>query len=260
MKECLLARIIAVANQKGGVGKTTTALNLAACLAAKNIKTMLVDMDPQSNATSGLGIESEKTAGKTIYELLLNETTIQDILVQGPLDDLFVVPSTRKLVGAEVELLGFDHRDTILKEALLPIQPDFRYIIIDCPPSLNILTLNALGCADSVIIPVQSEYYALEGISALMETIELVRTCLNPDLQIEGVVMTMFNSRANLSALVHAEINNYFGDKVFSTIIPRNIRLSEAPSHGRPIICYDRRSKGAVAYCALAEEIIRRET
>lgn len=253
-----MSRIIAIANQKGGVGKTTTAVNVSACLAESGNKTLLVDSDPQSNATSGLGIDRASLNGHTLYEVFLNQIDFTSITRPGPVENLVVAPSTKRLAGAEIELVGSSERDLIMRKMLAKARLSFDFIIIDCPPSLNILTVNALGCADSVLVPVQCEYYAMEGVSALTETLDLVRSCLNPKLDLEGVLLTMYDSRTNLSEQVAAEIRGYFKHKVFNTVIPRNVRLSEAPSHGLPIILYDPSSRGAQAYRALAEELVQR--
>jgi len=255
-----LAKIIALANQKGGVGKTTTAVNLAAYLAQADRQTLIVDLDPQGNTTSGLGIDKEKISGRSLYEAMLQEATLSDIILSGPLNNLMIVPSTKKLVGAEVELVSSSERDTVLDQLFKKHHSNYDYVIIDCPPSLSLLTVNGLNAADSVIIPVQCEYYAMEGISSLLETIELVRECLNNQLLIEGVLLTMYDVRTNLSEQVAKEVRSYFGDLVFQTVIPRNVRLGEAPSHGLPISLYDAASKGAQTYQELAREILTRET
>ncbi|MBN1355714.1 ParA family protein [bacterium] len=254
-----MARIIALANQKGGVGKTTTAVNLSACLAQIGRRTLLIDADPQGNATSGFGIDRSGLNNHSLYEVLLGSISLADILTDGFLEKLSVAPSTKKLAGAEVELVTTPDRDLILKRAVESLKDDYDYVIIDCPPSLSLLTVNALGAADSVIIPVQCEYYAMEGISSLMETIDLVRACLNPVLELEGVLLTMHDVRTNLSDQVAHEVRLFFGDRVFKTIIPRNVRLSEAPSHGLPVILYDRFCRGSQAYGDLAKEIIGRD-
>ncbi len=253
-----MRRVIAIANQKGGVGKTTTAVNLAACLAEAGHGTLLIDADPQSNATSGLGIDRSTLDGHTLYEVCLDHADLDSIIRPGPVENLFIAPSTKRLAGAEIELAGSSERDLILRHALAASRRSFEFILIDCPPSLNILTVNALGAADAVIVPVQCEYYAMEGISSLTETIDLVRSCLNPKLDLGGVLLTMYDSRTNLSEQVAAEIRRFFGNRVFQTVIPRNVRLSEAPSHGMPIIQYDPSSRGAHAYRALIEELIER--
>lgn len=251
-----MAKIIAVANQKGGVGKTTTSVNLAACLAAKQQKVLLVDCDPQGNASSGYGIE-KSALDQTIYQVLIDNVAVKTV-IQPTEFNVDVLPANIELAGAEVELVAAISRETRLKRALDTVKAAYDYIIIDCPPSLGLLTLNSLAAADSVLMPIQCEFYALEGVSQLMNTIELVRNNLNPSLEIEGVVMTMYDSRTKLAEQVVAEVRENFGDVVYKTMIPRTVRLSEAPSYGQPIIYYDKRSKGADVYRNLAEEVIAR--
>lgn len=250
-----MSRIIAVANQKGGVGKTTTAVNLSACLAQMGKKVLLADMDPQGNASSGLGVD-KNALSKTIYNLLLNECYIEDILTKTPVDGLLLLPSNVNLAGAEIELIDRPNREYILKKILDNAKYLYDFIIIDCPPSLNVLTLNAMTAADSVLVPIQCEYYALEGLTQLLHTIELVQKKLNPYLVMEGVVFTMYDSRTNLSLQVVDEVKRHLGKNVYRSIIPRNVRLSEAPSHGIPITMYDEKSKGAEGYVLLAEEVV----
>jgi chromosome partitioning protein len=252
-----VARIIAVTNQKGGVGKTTTAVNLSSCLAAAEKKTLLVDMDPQANSTSGVGLD-KNTITKSIYDALIGSATLDEIIQPTALEYLKVAPSSIQLVGAEVELVNVISRETRLKQAVATIVDTFDYIIIDCPPSLGLLTVNTLTAAHSVIIPIQCEYYALEGLGQLMNTIKLVQKHLNPSLEIEGVLLTMFDGRLNLSRQVSDEVRKHFDNKVYSTVITRNVRLSEAPSFGKPIILYDIMSTGAENYMALTKEVLAR--
>jgi len=252
-----VAKIIAIANQKGGVGKTTTAISLSSCLAHYGQETLLIDMDSQSNATSGLGMEKEKVK-HTIYEVLLGKVLIEDIVVSTEIDWLDLVPSNVDLIGAEVELVGLISRETRLRKALDGLDNIYRYILLDCPPSLGLLTVNSLTAAHSVIIPIQCEYYALEGLGQLMDTLRLVRENLNPRLEIEGVLLTMYDSRANLSSQVVGEVCKFFKQAVYQTKIPRNVRLAEAPGFGKPIILYSRSSKGAEAYLSFAREFLKR--
>ncbi|TBR11008.1 MAG: ParA family protein [Lysobacter sp.] len=251
-----MARIIAIANQKGGVGKTTTAVNLAAGLARSPTRVLLVDLDPQGNATMGSGVD-KRSIGHSITEVLLGESTSAQAIVRtGEAFDL--LPGNIDLTAAEIRLMDASEREHRLKSVLAPLRADYDFILIDCPPALSLLTLNALTAADSVIVPMQCEYYALEGISALVDTIEAIRQRLNPGLEIEGVLRTMFDVRNNLANAVSAELVKHFGDKVFRTIVPRNVRLAEAPSHGQSIVGYDRTSRGGVAYLGLAGEVVRR--
>ncbi len=253
-----MARTIAIANQKGGVGKTTTAVNLAASLAIAERRTLLIDADPQGNATSGVGVDKAAVTG-SLYEVLIDGVPIAGVVRPDPLlPFLHVLPATQDLVGAEIELIGRDGREEMMRQALAPVQDDYDYILIDCPPSLGLVTLNVLAAADAVIIPIQCEYYALEGISQLLNTIRLVQQNFNPDLQIDGVLLTMYDARLNLSRQVVTEAREYFGPKVFRTVIPRNVRLAEAPSFGKPILLYDVQSVGAKSYLAVAQELVKR--
>lgn len=248
-------KIVAIANQKGGVGKTTTAVNLSSCLAYKGKKVLLIDNDPQGNATSGLGID-KNSINKSIYDVLINDDEIEDVFLSTMLDNLKVCPSSIQLAGAEVELVSMISRETRMKKAISNIKGNYDFIIIDCPPSLGLLTINSLTAADTILVPIQCEYYALEGLSQLMNTVKLVQKHLNPRLDVEGVVLTMFDARTNLSIQVVDEVKKHFRNKVYRTVIPRNVRLSEAPSFGLPIILYDAKSKGAECYLELAEEVI----
>lgn len=251
-----MSRVIAIANQKGGVGKTTTAINLGAGLAVAERRTLIVDMDPQGNATSGMGLDRSKLAG-SVYDVIVEGAPIADVRMQSvhfPLLD--VVPSSQDLVGAEVELVGRERRELLLRQALEAVRGEYDYILLDCPPSLGLITLNTLAAADTVLIPIQCEFYALEGLSQLLNTVRLVQQNLNPRLQVEGVLLTMYDQRLNLSRQVADEAKEYFGSRVFTSVIPRNVRLAEAPSFGKPIVLYDILSAGAQSYLALATEII----
>jgi chromosome partitioning protein len=252
-----LAKIITIANQKGGVGKTTTAVNLAASLAVGEYKTLLIDIDAQANATSGLGVDA-KQSNKTIYEVLIGQASASDAIVTTGVPNLDLIPSHINLVGAEVELIDATDREHIMEKALVEIKSKYDFIFIDCPPSLSLLTLNALVASDSILIPVQCEYYALEGLGQLLNTINIVKRHLNPRLDIEGVLLTMYDSRLRLSNQVVQEVQKYFGEKVFSTLVHRNVRLSEAPSFGQPVVLYDAASIGSRQYLELAAEVVRR--
>lgn len=250
-------RVIAIINQKGGVGKSTTAVNLAAALGENNKKVLLVDFDPQGNSTSGFGIEKEELS-QCIYDALLNDVPVEDLIHDTDSKKVFVVPATIQLAGAEIELVSAMARETRLKELLAPVRDEFDFIFIDCPPSLGLLTINALTAADSVLIPIQCEYYALEGVTKLLESMRMVKSRINKDLETFGVLMTMYDSRTSLSNQVVDEVRNYFGDKTFKTLIPRTVKLSEAPSFGMPVIEYAPNNKGAKAYRELAKEVMKR--
>ena len=249
--------VIALANQKGGVGKTTTSVNLGACLADAGKKVLLIDLDPQGNATSGLGID-KKDIDESVYDVLINDVDLKKVILHSSHQGLDIVPTTIALSGAEVELTNLMARETRLKDAFGDVKDEYDYILIDCPPSLGLLTINAFTACDSILIPVQSEYYALEGLSQLLNTIKLVRKHFNSALKIEGVLLTMYDKRTNLGQQVNAEVKKYFGDQVYETIIQRNVRLSEAPSHGQAIVDYDKRSTGAKVYQQLAKEVLAR--
>lgn len=251
-----MGKIISIANQKGGVGKTTTSINISTILAKKGRKVLLIDADPQGNATSGIGIE--KKTEKSIYDVIIEETKVEDVVLDTQIKNLRICPSNINLAGAEVELVSMMSREYRLKERLEEIKEKYDYIIIDCPPSLGLITLNAFTASDSVLIPVQCEYYALEGLEQLMNTVNLVKKHLNKELELEGAVLTMYDARTNLSNQVVKEVKNYFEDKVYKTVIPRNVRLSEAPSFGMPISIYDPRSKGAKCYDKLVKEILKK--
>lgn len=254
----IMGRVIAIANQKGGVGKTTTAINLSACLAERGMKVLTIDIDPQGNTTSGLGIDKNELEN-SVYQLLINECTIEKCMSESIVKNLFVLPSNVNLAGAEIELIGIENKEYILREKVEPIREFFDYIIIDCPPSLNTLTVNAMTTADSVLVPIQCEYYALEGLSQLIHTINLVKKRLNDKLEIEGVVFTMFDARTNLSLQVVENVRSNLNHNIYNAVIPRNVRLAEAPSHGLPISMYDTKSAGADAYRDLADEILKQD-
>ena len=254
-----MGRTIAITNQKGGVGKTTTAINLAACLAEKGKKVLAIDIDPQGNMTSGLGV-NKKAVTHTVYELLIGDCSLEDCFMKSAMKDLTVVPSDMNLAAAEIELIGIENKEYILLQEVEKMKDEYDFIIIDCPPSLNTLTVNAMTTADTVLVPIQCEYYALEGLSQLMHTIELVKKRLNPSLEIEGVVFTMFDARTNLSLEVVENVRRNLKQKIYNSIIPRNVKLAEAPSHGLPINLYDSRSSGAEGYRDLADEVIEWNT
>lgn len=250
-----MGKCIAVANQKGGVGKTTTAVNLSACLGAKGKKVLLLDTDPQGNASSGLGIDKAQTE-YSIYNVLIGEVSLKEAIISTEFENLDLCPSNIELAGAEIELVSMEDREVLMKRAVASVKADYDFIIIDCPPSLGLITLNSFVCADTVMIPIQCEYYALEGLSQLMNTVRTVKRSLNPDIDIEGVLLTMFDTRTNLSIQVADEVKKYYPNKVYATVIPRNVRISEAPSFGEPINIYDKHSKGAESYFELASEVI----
>lgn len=254
-----MSRTLAVTNQKGGVGKTTTAINLAACLAAMQLRTLVVDLDPQGNASSGLGVQRDQIK-RSVYDVLAGDARVDEAVTTTSIDGLWLLPATTELAAAELELVRVEEgREFFVREMLASVHADYDYIIIDCPPSLGLLTLNALVASDAVLIPVQAEYYALEGLARLWDTVELVRQRLNPQLQIDGLVLTMHDHRNNLARQVEDDVRAHFGAKVYNTVIPRNVRLSEAPSFGQPIITYDVSSRGARAYLALAREFVERD-
>ena len=252
-----MGRVISIANQKGGVGKTTTAINLSACLSEIGQKVLTIDIDPQGNTTSGLGVDKHAVENN-VYALLLGESTIEECIIETKIENQSLISSDVNLAGAEIELIGIDEKEYILKKAISKIKDNYDFIIIDCPPSLNMLTVNALTASDTVLVPIQCEYYALEGLSQLIHTIELVQNRLNPDLDIEGVVFTMYDARTNLSLQVVENVKGYLHQNIYKTIIPRNVRLAEAPSHGLPINLYDSKSAGAEAYRELAQKVLHK--
>lgn len=250
-----MGKTIAIANQKGGVAKTTTAVNLSAWLSLMGQKVLLIDIDPQGNASTGVGVDKEAVES-CIYDVVINSVPLKEVIITSPVENLDLVPATIELAGAEIELVGVAEREYVLKKALAEVKDSYDFIFIDCPPSLGLLTINALTAADSLLIPIQCEYYALEGLGQLLNTFQRVQQNLNKDLVLEGVLLTMFDGRTNLSIQVVDEVKKHFKDKVFRTIVPRNVRLSEAPSHGKPVMVYDRRSKGSEAYQELAKEVL----
>jgi chromosome partitioning protein len=250
-----MGKVITIVNQKGGVGKTTTAVNLAASLALAEKDILIIDTDPQGNSTSGLGI-SRDNLQRSLYDVYTGNSDILNVMIKTGIEHLSILPSTIDLLGIEIEIINEEGRENILSKAINPVKENFRYIFIDCPPSLGLLTLNALVAADSLLIPVQCEYYALEGLSLLMQTIRMVKSSFNPNLEIEGILLTMYDSRNNLSEEVAKEVRKYFGNKVYNTVIPRNVTLGEAPSFGKPVILYDMKSKGAQSYLSLAKEML----
>ncbi len=254
-----MGKVIAIANQKGGVGKTTTAVNLSACLGKSGKKVLLIDIDPQGNTTSGLGVDP-KSVEQSVYDCIINDVPMSEVIIKTEFDNLWICPANIDLAGAELELVMKENREFVLKNSIAPIKDEFDFIFIDCPPSLGLITLNSFTATDTVLVPIQCEYYALEGLSQLTNTIKMIKQRLNPGLSLEGVLLTMFDARTNLSIQVVDEVKKFFREKVFSTIIPRNVRLSEAPSFGQPVIEYDRNSKGAECYTYLAEELIERNS
>lgn len=253
-----MGKIIAIANQKGGVGKTTTAVNLAAALAVREMKVLLVDADPQGNASSGSGVERSRNR-RTLYDAIIRNESLSDIIVRTELPTFWVLPADKQLAGAEIELVGEDRREYRLKQLLEPVRDDFDFILVDCPPSLGLLTVNGLTAADSLLVPIQCEYFALEGVTELFDTLAHLRRMLNPKLSIEGLLLTMYDERTNLSSAVANDLRDFYGGQVLKTVIPRNVRLAEAPSYGKPIILYDIRSRGAESYLDLAKEILGNE-
>ena len=251
-----MGKTVSIVNQKGGVGKTTTAVNLTAALGAKGYRVLLTDIDPQGNSTSGLGV-NKRGLENSSYDVLVNRVPAKDVIVQTPFENVFLLPSSMSLAGAELELVDLDKRESRLKTALAAVKEDFDFIFLDCPPSLGLITINALNASDSLIVPIQCEYYALEGLSQLVTTVRTVKRLYNPYLEMEGVVLTMYDGRLNLTQQVVEEVKRCFPRKVYSSVIPRNVRISEAPSYGQPILYYDRRSKGAAAYDALADEFLK---
>jgi chromosome partitioning protein len=258
LKEEIVGRIIAIANQKGGVGKTTTAINLSSCLAEKGKKVLVIDIDPQGNTTSGFGIDKNNLEN-TIYQMLIGDCELDECILVDVFENLSILPSNVNLAGAEIELIGIDEKEFLLKKEINEIEEEYDFIIIDCPPSLNTLTVNAMTTANTVLVPIQCEYYALEGLAQLVHTINLVKQRLNPTLEIEGVVFTMYDARTNLSLQVVEDVKEHLNQNIYKTIIPRNVRLAEAPSHGLPINIYDSKSAGAESYRDLAEEVIDRD-